>query len=370
MGRSGGGGFGGGGGGFSGGFSGGGRSSGGFSGGFGGGSGGRSSAPRGGSHGGFGGFGGLGGFFGHGPIIINAPRTSYHGGSGGSGGSGGPGNPDQPPYSNKPDGNGPQKPPRKSGGLGTAFTIIAVVVFILFAYGLLGGSAGCSSSDVAASTVEREALPAGAVVETPYYTDQDGDWISNASTLERGMRQFYMDTGVQPYLYILPNGTTTSTSELSETAERLYGELFEDEAHFLLVFCDNGNGGYNCGYTVGSQAKTIMDAEALDIFADYLDRYYSDYSLSEDEIFAKTYEDTAARIMSVTPSPVVPVAVCVTVLAVAIIIAVVLKRRREAKERERIRQQEILSTPLEMFGDTEVEKLAKKYENDQKDSKD
>lgn len=364
MGRSGGGGFSGGGGGFSGGFSGGGRSSGGFSGGSRGGfGGGRSGTPRGGGHGGFGGLGGFGGFFGHGPIIINAPRTTYHGGSGGPG-PGGPGDPGRPPYSN--NGNSPQKPPRKSSGAGTAFAIIALFVFLIFAYALVGGSFGCSSSDVAASTIEREALPAGAVVETPYYTDQDGDWISNSSVLEQGMRQFYMDTGVQPYLYILPNGTTTSTSELSDMSNKLYGELFDDEAHFLLVFCDNGHGGYNCGYTVGAQAKTIMDAEALDIFADYLDRYYNDYSLTENEIFAKTYEDTAARIMSVTPSPVVPVVACAAVVTVAIIVAIALKRRRDAKEREQIRQQEILSTPLEKFGDTEVEELARKYEDDQK----
>lgn len=357
MGRSGGGGFSGGGfsgGGFSGGFSGGGRSSGGFSGGHSGG--GRSSAPRGGSSG----FG-LGGLFGHGPIIVNAPTTNYGGGPGGNG-SGGPGGPTPPP--NGPYQNAPQKSPGKGGGCGTIVTIAAVVVFVLFAFYLMGGFSSCSSSSVAASTVQREALPQGSVSETGYYTDEDGDWIHSSSQLEQGMRQFYMDTGVQPYLYIVPNGTTTSVSELTELSQQLYGELFDDEAHFLLVFCDDGRGGYNCGYTIGSQAKTIMDSEALDIFADYLDRYYADYSLSEEQIFAKTYADTAERIMTVTPSPVVPVAVCAAVVIVVVVAALVLKRRREAKEREHIRQQEILNTPLEKFGDTEVEELAKKYEQE------
>ena len=137
---------------------------------------------------------------------------------------------------------------------------------------------------------------ATATAGTGYYTDADGDWIHNASQLESGLRHFYKKTGVQPYVYILPNGTTTSTSDLQSRAEKLYGELFTDDAHFILVFCDDGEGGYNCGYAVGSQAKTIMDSEAISILADYLDRYYSDFSLSEEEIFSKAFSDAAEYI--------------------------------------------------------------------------
>ena len=137
---------------------------------------------------------------------------------------------------------------------------------------------------------------ATATAGTGYYTDADGDWIHNASQLESGLRDFYKLTGVRPYVYILPNGTTTSTSDLQSRAEKLYGELFTDDAHFILVFCDDGEGGYNCGYAVGSQAKTIMDSEAISILADYLDRYYSDFSLSEEEIFSKAFSDAAEHI--------------------------------------------------------------------------
>ena len=90
---------------------------------------------------------------------------------------------------------------------------------------------------------------------------------------------------MQPYVYILPNGESTSVSDLKSRAEALYPQLFSDEGHFLLVFCDDGRGGYNCGYTVGSQAKTVMDDEAVSILADYLDRYYNDSSVSEEESF-------------------------------------------------------------------------------------
>ena len=365
MGRSAGGG---GGGGFSGGgFSGGGISSGGFSGGHH--SGGRSAGPSGGFGGGpgmpppppGGPHFGFGGFF-HTPSVVVVNNNSGSGsGSGGSNGSG--------------DNNGGSN---DSGGCGCG-AIIAVLVVIILASVLFAGIDSCSSdtgySDtgtVAASTVEREALPASASVETAYYTDEDGDWIHNASKLENGMRYFYKKTGVQPYLYILPNGTTTSTSDLQARAESLYGELFEDDAHFLLVFCDDGDGGFNCGYAVGSQAKTIMDNEAVGILSDYLDRYYSDLDLTEEEIFSNAFSKTADRIMTVTGSTARTTTMVIGgVAAVALIagvIVIVVKKKGEQKEAEAKRTQEILNTPLEKFGSDEVEELAKKYQTDEEKS--
>ena len=213
---------------------------------------------------------------------------------------------------------------------------------------------------------------ATATAGTGYYTDADGDWIHNASQLESGLRHFYKKTGVQPYVYILPNGTTTSTSDLQSRAEKLYGELFTDDAHFILVFCDDGEGGYNCGYAVGSQAKTIMDSEAISILADYLDRYYSDFSLSEEEIFSKAFSDAADRIMTVTGSTARTTTKVLGGVAVVALIAgtviIVVKKRDEQKKAEAKRTQEILNTPLEKFGSDEVEELAKKYQTDEEKS--
>lgn len=356
MGRSGGGGGGGGfhGGGFSGGFSGGGRSSGGFSGGHGGG---RSGGGRSGG-GSFG--GGYGGGFGGGyhprphrtvrtgPIIINnAPRYG-----GGSAAPGGPGGPDRRE----------EESSRRTWRNAAIF--IAVIWLILIAALVLTPLLGGGGGGIQKSTYAREKLPASAVTETGYYTDEDGSWFSNRAELESGMRQFYRDTGVQPYLYVLPNGTTTSVSRLTEMAEALYPQLFQDEGHFLLVFCDDGNGSFNCGYTVGSQAKTVMDDEAKAILADYLDRYYSDYSISEEEIFSYTFEKTGERIMTVTKSSLPTVAVCIAVTAAAAAALILVRRHQEQKERDRRRTEEILKTPLEKFGDKDIEDLASKYEDD------
>ena len=355
MGRSFGGGGGFGGGGFGGGFSGGGRG-GGFSGGGGrsfggfGGGGGRSLGggyPGGYSGGGFGGGGFLNG------VILGSLLGGRRGGSGGGmspmGGPQQPGGPNNP--SNRPQNGG-------SGcGMSVASALVFVVVIVIVIAVAFGGFS-CSSSSVEASTVQREALPAGSVQETGYYTD-DGGWISSPSTLEAGMRRFYQETGVQPYLCILPNGATTSTQELSQYAQRLYGQLFQDEGHFLLVFCDNNMGSYACGYWIGAQAESVLDSEAITILSQYLDRYYYDTSLSEEELFSETFASTADRIMEVTPSPVVPV--CIAVIVVVGGVVFVVRYRAKAKAEEQRRQQEILNTPLETFGDSAIEDLAEKY---------
>ena len=359
MGRSAGGGGGGGfsGGGFSsGGFSGGGLSSGGFSGGHH--SGGRSSSPSGGSSSGGGPHHSFGPSFFPSFVVVNNNSHNRGAGSGGSGGSGG-----------GSDNSG-------CGGIGCGIVIALFALILLvsvFSACMDSYDTGSSySSSVSASTVEREALPASAVNETAYYTDADGDWIHNASQLESGLRHFYKKTGVQPYVYILPNGTTTSTSDLQSRAEKLYGELFTDDAHFILVFCDDGEGGYNCGYAVGSQAKTIMDSEAISILADYLDRYYSDFSLSEEEIFSKAFSDAADRIMTVTGSTARTTTKVLGGVAVVALIAgtviIVVKKRDEQKKAEAKRTQDILNTPLEKFGSDEVEELAKKYQTDEEKS--
>ena len=337
MGRSGGSG----GGGFSGGgFSGGGRSSGGFSGGSH--SGGRS------GRGSFGG-GGWGAPpppprrpYRTGPIIIDNSRRYYGGGGNGGG-----------------NGNGQNN----SGGSGCGTTLVILVLVVLLFCGIGFFFSGGSGGSITASTVAREALPANAVTETGYYTDADGDWIHNESELVSGLKQFYRETGVQPYVYILPNGESTSVPDLKSRAEALYPQLFTDEAHFLLVFCDDGRGGYNCGYTVGSQAKTVMDNEAVSILADYLDRYYNDSSVSEEEIFSNAFAKTAKRIMTTTKSPVVPIAVSFAAIVVIALIIFAVQKRREAKERQRQADEKMWSTPLESFGTDEAAERAKKYEN-------
>ena len=260
---------------------------------------------------------------------------------------------------------GPARSGCGCGGFSLAASIFAavfvvMVAFVLYRASFLGLPGGGGS--VAASTVEREPLPAGSVEETGYYTDELG-WIVHSSALTEGMESFYRETGVQPYLYLtdsVDGSSGVSLSELTDYSARLYGELFTDEAHFLVVFFESG-GVYQVGYTVGAQAKSILDDEAMRIFADYLDRYYYE-DISEEEFFSRTFADTAERIMHVTRSPWPAVLAVLGVAALALILFFWWKKHKEQKAREQKQMEDLLNTPLESFGDAEAEQRAKKYE--------
>lgn len=267
-------------------------------------------------------------------------------------------------------------PVATGGGGGCAGGLVALVLAVLLVLVLGSSLTMCGSGlggpgatqTVEATATVREKLPEDAVTRTDFYTDEDGSWIRSAGRLTSGLEEFYDRTGVQPYVYILPNGETTSTAELTARAEELYPQLFSDEGHFLLVFCDDGTGSFNCGYAMGTAASAVMDSEALDVLADELDYAYNN-AATDEEVFSDAFSATAERIMSAAEDQearelAVPVAVGVVVVAVVAGGAVYLVRRRRAKEaEEKRRMEDILNTPLEKFGDKEVEDLADKYED-------
>ena len=386
MGRSGGGG-GGGGGHSGGGFSGGGRVSGGFSGGghSGGRSGGRSGGfggggPRGGFGGGFG-----GGPRGHGPRD-NGPRGGFGGGPRDGFGFGGfgPSIHVGPSINVGGGGNG-----GCGGCLGPIIGLILVLMLLSVLYGAMNSCSGgngygsYSSSGYSATTSSdtvRTKLESGDVSKTAYYTDEDGDWIHSANKLEKGLSHFYDKTGVQPYIYILKNGSVTSVDELNKKSSELYGQLFSDEGHFLLVFCDAGDGTFNCGYTVGTKARTVLDDEALGVLKDELNNAYNNAG-SDEEVFSDAFYSTADTIMKAAEDEQQSATagkVGLIVLGVAAaggIAYVVVRNKKKADAERKQRADDILNTPLEKFGDSDdptsdknVENLASKYEDTSDDA--
>ena len=257
-------------------------------------------------------------------------------------------------------------------GLVLAALLIALLTTAIPSCGGNGGAYGrspASQSQTVSSSTVREKLPADAVSKTDWYTDADGDWIHNASALTRGLEKFYERTGVQPYVYILPNGQTTSGSELTQTAEELYPELFSDEGHLLLVFCDDGHGAFNCGYCVGTDASSVVDSEALTILADELNGAYN-YAESDEGVFSDAFSKTAERIMAAAEEAerghvtMLVVGGVVLVVAIGAGVVYVVRKRKAKQEAERKQMEDILNTPLEKFGDQSVEDLADKYEKD------
>lgn len=263
-------------------------------------------------------------------------------------------------------GSGPRRQGGGSGCLTAIVTMLAVVLLLIFVVILATG--GGSSSDITKSTVAREPLTAGAVNETEYYTDELG-WIGNSTRLEAGMKNFYQQTGVQPYLYItgtIDGGHDPTQAELEAFAAQKYDELFTDEAHLLLVFFEYYPSQYDTWCIVGSQAKTVIDSEAANILLDYIDRYY--YSdLSDEEMFSKAFDAAGERIMTVTKSPWITVWIVVGVLAIMLVAFVWWRSYKKQRNREDEETRKILEMPLDSFGSDEAEELAKKYERDGND---
>ena len=194
-------------------------------------------------------------------------------------------------------------------------------------------------------TYAREKLPNSYAVIDGFYED-DANWISRESELTKGMKSFYRNTGVAPFVYITDGSKGTSSDELSEFTQNYYDKHFTDEAHFILAIYDDGHGSYTCGYTCGSEANTVMDEEAVSILADYLDRYYNS-DVSDEEFLSKSFEKTGIRIMSKTPSAAVIFSVFVGIAVILIILFVWWKKVQQRKKEKAAETERILNTPIE-----------------------
>ena len=262
-------------------------------------------------------------------------------------------------------------------GLGCGGLLTIIIAAWLVIQLAVGGLASCSmralsssstSSTSSTSTTVREKLDSSLCTKTGWYTDE-GEWIYDEDLLLEGLEDFYDETGVQPYVYILENGTTTDQDELADLAEAYYYELFSDEGHFLLVFCDDGYGSYNYGYYVGSDAYAVVDSEALSIFADELEYAYG-YAAEDEEVFSQAFANTAENIMSAAESSsrtkvITMVGVVIAVVVVIVLVVVLRKnKQKQADEERRERAEKVASTPFETFRDQDVEDVASKYEDE------
>jgi len=264
------------------------------------------------------------------------------------------------------------------GGCGCFTMILAVLVAVLifvviasFANLALPGTGGnFISMDVTRSTVERTALPRGYANDIgPLYTDNmNPPWIGNPGQLERGMRNFFSETGVRPHLYLTGeiNGSTAvpSFAQLSQFAGEVYERLFNDEAHVLLLFFKNNLGQYAMYVMPGNQARLVIDEEARNILMDYVQRYY--YSdLSTEEMFSRVFDGAGTRIMTVTRSPWINVMIVFAVLLILFLLYTWWKRKQEQKNLEAEQTERILNQSLNTFGTEDAaSQLAKEYEDE------
>ncbi len=278
-----------------------------------------------------------------------------------------------PPPPPRGGGYGAPPPPprgrRRGGGcFSQLISMVVLLIFILVLIGMFTSIRG-GSTDVPSSSYNREKLDSGNGYINDCIYDELG-WFDNVSKTESRLKNFYNETGVQPYIMLLdyiPGVDTDSQKE--EYAQKMYDENISNESTFLYVYFAEENEdeysdpGYMC-YVNGIQVSSVMDSEALDIFWAYLDKYwYSD--LSADDMFVKIFDSTADTIMTKTTTSkdvakyaLIVVAAGVVVFGVVKVVKLKHKRaKEEAEETERI-----LNTPMESLVDEELKKTAAKYD--------
>lgn len=239
----------------------------------------------------------------------------------------------------------------------------------LIAVSLLRGGffpAATPAGSITRSTIGRNKLDKKYVtLSDKWYDDSAMGWISSGRVLEDGLKDFYNETGVQPYLVITDrvNGKTNpSGNEVWDYANVIYDEMFSDEGHMVFVFqCPDGSVDYTMAACTGSMAKTVLDdAEALEILYDYIDYYfYTDYD--EDEMFAKAFSDAGKRIMDTQLSTGTVVAITIGVIAVGVIILLIVMTVFKRKKEEAAETERILNAPLDKFEDDGLGDLKDKY---------
>ena len=183
-----------------------------------------------------------------------------------------------------------------------------VVVTAFFAVSCSRNDFTAEDAAIPRSLVRRTRLRENAVTETGYYTDHL-DWLGkNNETALKGLRYFYKQTGVQPYVFLTNNlgleADQPDRETLQRYAEELYDGLFQDQGHLLLVIFENRrHEGTLFGFVTGTAAAGVMDEEALSILEAYLDTALRDGQHypqgSRDKMISDVFEKTARNIMSV-----------------------------------------------------------------------
>ncbi len=253
-------------------------------------------------------------------------------------------------------------------------TIIAFMVILICIIAIVGSAS--NNHSVVQSTKEREKIT-NTIKSSDWYQDDIG-WISSSNSLKNGLEEFYNKTGVQPYIMFIPysetywNGNNINAQIADRYLDDFYSNKFKnDEGHFIFAYfeCINDSKYEMDGefrYLTGKTAETIMDNEAINIFWGYFEKNYYDTSLSTEEMISNTFSETAKNIMSKPTNGwdfLIGITIGLGVIIVCIIIykLVKLKAKRD-KEKEEYTK-EILSKPLDTFGN-DVSELEKKYKND------
>lgn len=193
---------------------------------------------------------------------------------------------------------------RRDGGCLTSIIIIILVAAaLLFAIQRnvldIRSIAYTARSFYTESTIVRNKLDNNTSYINDCVIDELG-WFDNVAKTESRLKEFWEKTGVQPYILLRDYDASLKTEAAKEQwALDYYDANFDTENIFLFVYFaekDTDNDVGYMSYANGYQTTSVMDAQAVDIFWNNIDRYwYTD--LSTDDVIVNTFHDTAKTIM-------------------------------------------------------------------------
>lgn len=247
-----------------------------------------------------------------------------------------------------------------SSGLGTLIACLIVFAVVIFSFFMIASD----DSDVT-STINREKIENPIPYDNNCIKDELG-YVENTSKLSKNLKNFYNKTGIQPYIYLKSyDEALTSDSQKDNYAQNWYEQNIDNEDTFLFVYYEDQDPneiGY-MAYVNGKQVTSVMDSEAVNIFWNYIDRYWTDNSLSTVEVFTKTFNSTANTIMekSTTSNDIIKI-ICIIVGIVIVIGGIIyILRMKFKRDKEKAKETvEILKTPLD-----KSDELRDKYLNEE-----
>ena len=224
--------------------------------------------------------------------------------------------------------------PGRRGGTGCFSLIVLLIVVIGLFNQFHPGSGASQDAEIAVSRTERTPV-SGTISYADWYLDELG-FIDHDTDLTDGLKYFYSQTGIQPYVVLLQYDPSVWTdgkwneAAAEEYLAQIYNETFSDNGHLIFAYfaCENDSEDMDGTFYLyyGSAAYSIMDNEAETIFWSYFDMNYNNLDLSIAEFMGQTFRQTADNIMHISTdvnnnNTFVAISAVFAVLCVMVIIA-------------------------------------------------
>ena len=210
------------------------------------------------------------------------------------------------------------------------------------------GSGGAPST-VTRSTIERNRIKESSWSIGIY---DELNWLNDGQT-SRGLKKFWEETGVVPYVMVVDiwgdmynsydgNLENLAITEYDKRIPHEYGLLF-------AIASEDDSAEFDAYMQPGYAAFSVMDSEAQDILSSYFLLWWNkDPSrVTESDVFSGAFEDAGKQMMKVAKPTWV-----VAVVAIAVVIAIIVafnfwKKKRQLDAERDEATQKILNTPLE-----------------------